>query len=124
MEGETKADPLFLLGLCDASGNEVAVTTTGSANSWRSDFVEILKGKRVLLLPDTDEVGIRFAEAIQASLGRAGIHHETVYLDGYRDIRGFLEHHTPHALVTRIGSDWLHLPKSRLAELVGSVEDI
>jgi hypothetical protein len=124
VEGETKADPLALLGLRDANGKDVAITTTGSANSWRSDFVEMLKGKRILLLPDTDEAGIKYAEAIQASLGRAGIEHETVYLDGYKDVRRFLEYNTPQALAERIGNDWIQLPKEQLPAVVGSIEDI
>ena len=124
VEGETKVDPLTWLGLQDANGKDVGVTTTGAANSWRSDFVELLKGKRILILPDADEPGIRYAEAIEASLERSAIEHETVYLEGYKDVRRFLDHNTPYALVTRIGSDWLRLPKSPLPVTVGSIEDI
>jgi 5S rRNA maturation endonuclease (ribonuclease M5) len=125
VEGETKADPLVLLGLRDANGEGVAITTTGGANSWRSDFVELLKGKRVVILPDTDEPGIRYAEAVQASLDRVNIDHQTIYLEGHKDVRGFLEHNTPYALVRQVGNDWLRLPETQPRELVmGSIEDI
>jgi hypothetical protein len=103
---------------------QLAITTSGGANSWRSDFVELLRQKRVVLLPDTDEAGMRYAERIQASLDHAGIQHKTVYLDGYKNVREFLERNPPQALVTMVGCDWLQLPVPQLPELVGSVEDI
>ena len=121
VEGETKADPLSGMGLQDSNGNEVAVTTTGSANSWRSHFAELLKGKRVLILPDSDEPGTRYAEAVQASLERAGIEYETVYLDGCKDVRVFLARNTPYALARRIG---LQLPDAVTPIPVGTIADI
>ena len=121
VEGETKADPVSLLGLQDSNGEDVAVTTTGSATSWRSHFAELLHGKRVLILPDTDEPGIRYAEAVRASLERLGIAHETVYLDGDKDVRGFLERKTPYALAHQIG---LQLPDDVPIRPVGTVADI
>jgi len=120
VEGETKADPLSWLWLQDSDGQDVAVTTTGGANSWRSHFAELLQGKHVLILPDTDEPGIRYAEAVRASLERLGIEHETVYLDGY-DVRGFLDRNTPYALAHRIG---LQLPDDVPSRPVGSIVDI
>jgi hypothetical protein len=103
VEGETKADPLMWLGLQDSNGRDVAVTTTGNATSWRSHFAELLHGKRVLILPDTDNPGIRYAEAVGASLERIGIENETIYLEGYKDVRAFLERNTPYALAKMIG---------------------
>jgi 5S rRNA maturation endonuclease (ribonuclease M5) len=124
VEGETKADPLALLGLQDVNGKDVAVTTTGSANSWRSDFVELLKGKHVLLLPDADEAGDRYAEAVQASLDRAGIEHQTVYFAGFKDVRGFLEHSNAADLVAHIDSEWLQAPQLLYPQPIGSIRDI
>jgi hypothetical protein len=124
VEGETKADPLTLLGLQDSSGKDVAITTSGGANSWRSDLVELLRGKRVVLLPDADEVGSRYAEKIQASLDHAGIQHKIVYLEGYKDVRRFLEQNPPQTLIKTLGVDWLQLPNLQLPQLVGSIQDI
>jgi hypothetical protein len=124
VEGETKADPLTWRGLQDGGGKDVAITTTGNANSWHSDFVELLRGKRVLIVPDSDEVGRQYAERIQASLAHAEIEHETVYLDGYKDVRGFLEYNTMQAFVAKVGNDWLQLPNPQLPQAVGSIEDI
>jgi hypothetical protein len=121
VEGETKADPLSWLGLQDFRGRDVAVTTTGSATSWRSHFAELLHGKRVLILPDSDEPGIRYAEAVRSSLEKVGIDHETIYLEGYKDVRVFLDRNTPYALARRIG---LQLPDAVTPIPVGTIADI
>jgi len=121
VEGETKADPISWLGLRDFRGQDVAVTTTGSATSWRSHFAELLHGKRVLILPDSDEPGIRYAEAVRASLEKVGIDHETIYLEGYKDVRVFLDRNTPYALARRIG---LQLRDAVTPIPVGTIADI
>lgn len=112
VEGEKKADILTGLNLADTSGGRVAVTTSGGADSWRIEHVEHLKGKRILLLPDEDEPGQRYAAAVQASLKRAGIEYATVSFDEYgNDFRDFLKSSTPTELVDFIGSPWLTIPQ-------------
>ena len=112
VEGEKKADILTALNLRDGTGKAVAVTTTGGADSWRIEHVEYLRGKRVLLLPDTDDPGIRYGDAVEASLERAGIESRTVYFNEYgKDFREFLKcHPNPDDFVNFIGSPWLVCP--------------
>jgi hypothetical protein len=110
-EGEKKSDLIAELRLLDENGKSVAVTCTGGADSWRTEFVEYLKGKRVLLLPDTDDPGIRYSDAVEASLTRTGVEFETIYFNDYgNDFRDFLKDHGSDELVTFIGSPWLRSP--------------
>jgi putative DNA primase/helicase len=110
-EGEKKADILTDMGLLDADGKPVAVTCTGGADSWRTEFVEHLKGKRVLLLPDADEPGQRYSSSVQASLQRVEIEHGVVEFGDYgNDFRDFLKDHEPSELVELIDRPWLCLP--------------
>ena len=91
-EGEKKADVVTALGLKDRDGKPVAVTTTGAANSWKIDFADVLAGKRIIILPDTDIPGRRYAESIAASLSRLDITFVVLDFDGYgNDVRDFLK---------------------------------
>ena len=108
VEGEKKADVLRDLGLLDGNGKPVAITATGGASSWRTEFVEHLIGKRVLLLPDADDAGIRYCDSVEASLTRMGIEYQTVYFNEFgKDIRDFLKDHTRDELIAKIDSPWL-----------------
>jgi hypothetical protein len=110
-EGEKKADILTDMGLLDADGKPAAVTCTGGADSWRTEFVEHLKEKRVLLLPDADEPGQRYSSSVQASLQRVEIEHSVVEFGDYgNDFRDFVKDHEPSELVEFIGSPWLRFP--------------
>ncbi len=114
VEGEKKADILSKLPLLDSDGKRVAVTTTGGANTWRSEFAEDLIGKRVLFLPDSDDPGQQYAENVQATLTRAGIEYSLVDFSDYgNDFREFLEVNTPETFVDYIGMPWLKLPETR-----------
>jgi hypothetical protein len=107
-EGEKKADEVSALGLRDATGKPLAVTCTGSAGSWRVDYVDYLQNKRVLVFPDTDEPGQRYAQAISASFVRAGIEHRTVDFAPFgNDVRDFLREHTKEELVEYAKCEWL-----------------
>lgn len=62
-EGEKAAEAIVGLGLC-------ATTHAGgaSAKTWNRDFAEPLKGARVVLLPDNDDIGRRFMEGVAKTL--------------------------------------------------------
>jgi hypothetical protein len=70
-EGEKKADEVSSLGLMDADGQPIAVTCTGGADSWCMEYVNYFQNKRVVVFPDTDESGQRYAQAVTASFNRA-----------------------------------------------------
>ena len=114
VEGEKKADILRDLRLVDSNGKPVAITTTGGAGSWRIENVEYLKGKRVVLLPDTDEPGLRYSAAVQASLQRAGIEFQVVdFADHGNDFRSYLDEHGAGELLRFIDCGWLMSAEDR-----------
>lgn len=107
-EGEKKADVLSGLDLRDERGKCVAVTTTGAANSWKVDYADKLIGKRIIILPDTDGPGQRYADSISASFGRLEIRFTRVDFEYYgNDVRDFLLERTAGDLIELIDSDWL-----------------
>ncbi len=60
-EGEKDVEALRDLGL-------TATTNPRGAGKWRLQFVDSLKGARVVILPDNDEPGRQHAQAVAASL--------------------------------------------------------
>ena len=117
-EGEKKDDVHSDMGLVDAERKPAAVTTTGGAASWRSEFVEYLAGKRVLLLPDADDPGIRYCDSVSASLTRLGIEYQVAYFNEFgKDVRDFLKDHNRDELIEHMNSPWLGTltPESALA---------
>src|SRR5690606_36160190 len=60
VEGESCCDVLAEHGF--------EATTSGGVTSWRSDFAEHFRGARVVLWPDADEPGERFAGTVAADL--------------------------------------------------------
>ena len=114
VEGEKKADILRDLRLLDSNGKSVAITTTGGAGSWRIENVAHLMGKRVVLLPDTDEPGLRYSADVQASLGRAGIEFQVVdFADHGNDCRDYLTTHGVGELLRFIDCSWLMSAEDR-----------
>lgn len=61
VEGEKDADRLATLGL-------VATCNPGGAGKWKPQLSEILRGARVAIIPDNDDVGIEHAETIARQL--------------------------------------------------------
>src|SRR5581483_3652965 len=60
-EGEKDADNLARLGL-------LATTNAGGANSWRDEYAETLRGRHVVILPDHDDAGRKYAAHVAQSL--------------------------------------------------------
>ena len=61
VEGEKDADRLAGLGV-------VATTNAGGAGKWRDDYSETLRGRRVAIIPDHDDAGLRHADEVAQSL--------------------------------------------------------
>ena len=64
VEGEGKADRV---------ARELALVSTcapGGAGKWSPDYTEVLRGRRVLILPDNDEVGRAHATRVRGELER------------------------------------------------------
>ena len=64
VEGEKDADRLAALGLA-------ATTNPGGAGKWRAPYGAVLRGGRVVILPDQDLAGRRHAEMVGKSLATA-----------------------------------------------------
>jgi len=115
-EGEKKADILAEHKILDNEGRSVAVTCTGSWNTWRFEFVNYLKDKRVIILPDSDSQGDKYREAIAASLSNVGIPFQTADFTEYgNDLRDYLREHTVEQLIGFIDElGWLITPEERI----------
>jgi 5S rRNA maturation endonuclease (ribonuclease M5) len=122
-EGEKDCDNVNGLKLHDVDGSEIFAVTSGGADSWADDLAEQLDGKRVVLLPDADEAGARFAEAVQQSLRQRGIEFRVVRFDdaGAKDVTDYLTAGgTAEQVIQRLGEDWVRSlrPEHSAAPLV------
>jgi 5S rRNA maturation endonuclease (ribonuclease M5) len=91
-EGEKDCDALNGLSLYDDNGGHVMGTTSGGAESWNDVLADDLRDKRIVILPDADDAGERYADQIQRSLQVRGIDHRLVSLvgTGAKDISDFI----------------------------------
>ena len=62
-EGEKDVDTLLHL-----KGFPCIATTSGGATSWKQDFAQYFKGRKVIILRDNDDDGIKYAKTIQNNL--------------------------------------------------------
>ncbi|RYZ90230.1 MAG: DUF3987 domain-containing protein [Proteobacteria bacterium] len=60
LEGEKDVETALKFGL--------KATTTGSSSSWKKDYAYLFQGKRVVIIPDNDPPGRKYAEAISKDL--------------------------------------------------------
>jgi 5S rRNA maturation endonuclease (ribonuclease M5) len=108
-EGEKDCDNVMELSLCDAYGGEVVAVTSGGADSWEDQLADDLRQKKVVLMPDDDAAGKRFAAEVAESLDSRKVEHRTVtFTDfGAKDVSDFLRNGgTVGQLAQRIGADW------------------
>ena len=61
VEGERDVASLETLGL-------LATTNAGGAGKWRPEYGEALRGRRVVILPDNDDIGRKHAEQVARAL--------------------------------------------------------
>lgn len=85
LEGEKDADALFDIGL-------VGTTNAGGAQqAWQSEWTQVLAGKKIIVLPDNDELGLRRGAAITRELQSRSIDVLLVRVPSpYKDISDFL----------------------------------
>ncbi len=65
VEGERKADKLIAMGF-------VATAIAFGANGWRQEYADALAGLSVVVLPDNDDPGRKFAETVKAAVEGVG----------------------------------------------------
>lgn len=75
VEGEKDADNLGMLGL-------VATSNPGGAGKWSKAYSEVLRGARVVIIPDNDEPGRRHAERLGRALHGVAAEVRVVELPG------------------------------------------
>ena len=95
-EGESDTEAFNALGWLAEDGSKIVATTNPFGDAWLSEHTAELKGKHVLVVPDTDEAGITRVEHIWDSLGKGELasKYETIILpidkpEG-KDLRDFL----------------------------------
>ena len=61
VEGEKDCDKLWEWG-------QVATTSPGGANNWKPEYAELLRGRKVVIIPDKDAAGYAYARNVANSL--------------------------------------------------------
>lgn len=61
VEGEKKANALFALGLCAMSG-------PNGARAWNADWAAHFRGRKVIVIPDNNAIGLHHASVVAGSL--------------------------------------------------------
>jgi len=106
-EGEKDADRVTSLKLRDSTRSEIVATTSGGSDSWSDKLAEHLRGKRVIVIPDSDDAGLKYKEEILASLEKRQIEFCVVTFDGFKDVSEYLDAgHTETELAHRIADEW------------------
>jgi 5S rRNA maturation endonuclease (ribonuclease M5) len=113
-EGEKDAHNITELHL-NSQGGLVIGMTSGSADSWDAQLAKSLRGRRVILMPDADSAGEKFAADVKASLEAEGIEFRTVTFEdaGAKDVTDYLAEHTVEELVRCLGVDWIQMPDGK-----------
>lgn len=98
VEGEKDADRLWALGL-------PATTAPDGSQSWKSEFAEQIKEagvECVVIIPDNDPAGVKYAETAAATCHAAGLQTKIVMLPDlpeHGDVSDYLDTHDPKALM-------------------------
>jgi hypothetical protein len=75
VEGEKDVLALEPLGL-------VATTNAGGAGKWRREYADVLRGRRVVILPDNDDAGRQHAEHVAAAIAGMAVSVRVLELPG------------------------------------------
>ena len=88
-------------------------TTSGGADSWVDSLAQSLQHKRVIVMPDADEAGQKYAKQVVESLKKLNIEHRVITFNdvGAKDVSEFLDSgHTNDEILERTpGADWVQL---------------
>ena len=86
-------------------------TTSGGANSWTERLAKDLNPLRhnIVILPDNDDAGRRYADAAEATLRKCGFEPRRLTLEGTgcKDVTEYIERYSPEDLANLIGLDWI-----------------
>jgi len=108
VEGEKDATTVTNLNMI-ASGRQVVGTTSGGATTWKDKLVKNLNPlwHEIVVIPDNDEPGNRYGDAVMASLQKAGFTAKRLSLSGTgcKDVTEYVENNSSEALARFIGLD-------------------
>lgn len=93
----------------------IAVTTApNGAKSWRPEFAESFKGKKVWIIPDFDEPGRVYAQTVANQLIKFAQNVRVVPVAPFKDVSDYLLHHTSAelSLLFRHAPLWGTSPRS------------
>ncbi len=90
-EGEKDVETIRGVGM-------VATTAPNGAKSWRPEFAQKFKGKRVFILPDNDAPGIKYAHEAAKAILTFAKSVRIVYLPDGKDVTDYLSRHTASEL--------------------------
>jgi putative DNA primase/helicase len=84
VEGEKDVETAHDLGLA-------ATCNAGGAGKWRTEYSELLRGKRIAVIADADEPGRKHAQSVAASLHRNAASLKLLELPGAKDLSEWVE---------------------------------
>jgi hypothetical protein len=70
-----------------AASMGMAATTSGGADSWRDEYGDVLVGKDIVLIPDNDAAGARYAAVVCQSLYGKAKSLKMISIEPYPDLR-------------------------------------
>jgi 5S rRNA maturation endonuclease (ribonuclease M5) len=112
VEGEKDVTNLRRLHLDDDNMKPIAITTSPmGAGHWQDRYAECLRGKNVVIHPDADVMGRKYADAVHTSL--RGIAKEVRIREfpaGFKDASDYLEEHGLEEYADLVGTDWVRTP--------------
>jgi DNA-binding MarR family transcriptional regulator len=110
-EGERDALTVTNLHMSSIWGLVIGMTS-GGAETWDASLAKHLHDKKVVIMPDNDDAGRRYAADVKASLEAEGIEYrEVTFQDaGVKDVTEYKADHTVEDLVRKIGTDWVRMP--------------
>jgi 5S rRNA maturation endonuclease (ribonuclease M5) len=112
VEGEKDVMSLRRLHLDDDNMKPIAITTSPmGAGHWQDRYAECLRGKNVVIHPDADVMGRKYADAVYNSL--RGIAKEVRIREfpaGFKDASEYLEEHGLDEYAQIAGTDWVRTP--------------
>ena len=100
VEGEKDVDNLRAAGL-------VATTSPAGANNWKPDYSQYFQDKKVVIIPDKDKAGYKYANAATESLKDKAASISVILLPGedVKDVSDWLEQGGDPQLLTTMEQD-------------------
>jgi 5S rRNA maturation endonuclease (ribonuclease M5) len=108
VEGEKDVESINRLALRDPEGNPIQATTNShGAGKWKPAHTVHLKGKRVILIGDNDERGVRHMDDVQDALSEVAKVVRVALPFEYKDVTAYLENNYIQGLLNLLPESWM-----------------